>query len=160
MMGTKYLRRLAIYGVERGKSLIWPLRLGVRGIVIERHDGAAECILLVRHTYVSGWYLPGGGIEAGESAPTALARELVEETGVKVLASPVLHGFFFNPKASRRDYVVCYVVRDFRVGARVPDGEIAEAQFFPIDALPEGTSPATRARIAEIFFDIPMTEIW
>jgi 8-oxo-dGTP pyrophosphatase MutT (NUDIX family) len=154
-----YLRLLVGYGAGRGKSLIWPLRLGVRGLVIERRD-EQDCVLLVRHTYISGWYLPGGGVEAGESVHAALARELAEEANVELLASPLLHGLFFNRTASQRHHVACYVVRNFRIAPHRPNFEIAEARFFPADALPEGTSRATRVRIAEVLKNAPATEIW
>ena len=54
-----------------------PMTLGVRAIV---HDRARNAVFLVRHTYVPGWQLPGGGVEPGESADDALARELREES--------------------------------------------------------------------------------
>jgi ADP-ribose pyrophosphatase YjhB (NUDIX family) len=138
------------------KGILSPLRLGVRGVVL---DGDGR-VLLVRHTYVSGWYLPGGGVEAGETAAAALARELSEESGVELLGAPRLHGFFFNPKASRRDYVACYVVREFRVTPIGPNFEIVEARFFSTDALPEDTSPATRARLAEVLTGASVPDVW
>jgi 8-oxo-dGTP pyrophosphatase MutT (NUDIX family) len=150
------IRRLAALGLEHSQRIFRLLRLGVRGVVV---DGRGH-VLLVRHTYVSGWYLPGGGVKAGESPQAALARELSEEAGVELLGFPLLHGFFFNPKASPRDYVACYVVRDFRVVPIEPNFEIAEARFFPADALPDDASPATRARLAEILKGVPFTDIW
>jgi hypothetical protein len=74
---------------------------------------------------------------------------------------PVLHGLFFNTQTSRRDHVAAYVVRNFRVlGERAPNWEIVEARFFPRLALPEGTTRATRARLAEIFDSAPRSELW
>src|SRR5271169_236690 len=88
-----------------------PMTLGVRGVVI---DAAGE-VLLVKHGYVAGWHLPGGGVEAGETCESALARELAEEANVVVEAPLQLHGLFFNAHASRRDHVAVYVVRRFRL---------------------------------------------
>lgn len=60
-----------------------------------------------------------------------------------------------------RDHVALYIVRDFRCdGPRPPDREIAESGFFPLDRLPEGTTPATRARIAEVFDAAPLSPCW
>jgi len=134
-----------------------PMTLGVRGIVAD----PAGAVLLVKHGYVAGWHLPGGGVEAGETCEAALARELQEEANVIVEEPAVLHGLFFNVHVSRRDHVAVYVVRRFRVtGERAPDREILEARFFARDALPQDATRATRARLAEIFEARPLSPFW
>jgi ADP-ribose pyrophosphatase YjhB (NUDIX family) len=134
-----------------------PMTLGVRAVVI---DGD-ECVLLVRHSYVSGWHFPGGGVDVGETCIEALARELKEEASVALEGPPQLHGLFFNARSSRRDHVAVYVVRTFRVlGERAPDWEIEETRFFPRSALPHGTTAAARARLAEIFDSAPLSDRW
>jgi 8-oxo-dGTP pyrophosphatase MutT (NUDIX family) len=147
----------------RSRLLHWsflaarPMTLGVRAIVI----GADDEVMLVRHGYVSGWHFPGGGVEVGETCVQSLTRELEEEARIVIEGPPVLHGLFFNAQSSRRDHVAAYVVRSFRVlGKRPPDWEIAEARFFPRLALPEGTTRATRARLAEIFDSAPLSDRW
>lgn len=131
--------------------------LGVRGVVL---DGS-ERVFLIRHTYVPGWHLPGGGVEAGETPLDALRRELREEGCIAVEETPQLCGVFFNAKVSRRDHVIVYLVRRFTVLApKQPDREIAEAGFFPLDNLPAGTTGATRRRLAEILSGEPQTETW
>ena len=108
-------------------------------------------MFLIRHTYVPGWHLPGGGVETGETTEEALRRELLEEGCIQIDAEPVPHGVFFNSGASKRDHVVVYVIRTFTlVSEKIPDREIAEAGFFPLTALPESTTQATRRRLAEI----------
>src|SRR5947199_6468462 len=117
-----------------------PMTLGVRALVIDEQNR----VLLVRHTYVAGWHLPGGGVEKGETALDSLTRELREEGNIELEEEPRLHGFFFNRKVSPRDHVAVYVVRRFRQSApHAPNLEIAEARFFPRDALPEGVTAAT-----------------
>lgn len=133
------------------------MTLGVRGAAIDR-DGR---VMLIRHTYTPGWHLPGGGVERGEDAGEALRRELREEARLEIGAAPDLHGVFFNRRATRRDHVLVYVVRDFTVlGAKRPDREIAEAAFFPLGALPGGTTPGTRARLDEIAGRVPASPFW
>jgi ADP-ribose pyrophosphatase YjhB (NUDIX family) len=134
-----------------------PMTLGVRALVLSEEDQ----VLLVRHTYVPGWHLPGGGVERGETVLEALTRELREEGNIELEAEPRLHGVFFNKRISPRDHVAVFVVRQFRQSApREADREIAEARFFSRGALPEGVSRATRARLAETLDGAPIAPIW
>jgi len=131
--------------------------LGARAMVI---DGQGR-IFLIKHSYVAGWHLPGGGVETGETFLGALARELAEEGNIVMTAPPALHGVFFNKRASRRDHVALFVVREFRQDAPPrPNYEIIAHGFFALDALPDGTSRATHARIAEVFGGAAVSEVW
>ena len=135
-----------------------PMTLGVRGLV---HREADDSVFLIRHTYVPGWQLPGGGVEADETMEEALARELIEEGNIELRATPELRSMHFNRQASRRDHVALYVITKFRQTApRLPDREIAEAGFFPRGALPRGTTPATHRRLAEVFGGITPSADW
>ena len=117
--------------------------------------------MLVRHTYVKGWYLPGGGVEKGEPAIVALERELREEGNLALDGTPVLAGVFFNRQASPRDHVVLFHVGDFRIlGEKTRDLEIAEARFFPLDGLPADTTPATIRRLDEMSGRSPVSPYW
>jgi len=127
--------------------LVRGMTLGVRGVVLD----AEGKVFLIHHTYVTGWHLPGGGVEAGETFLEALKRELMEEGMIELLAEPALHGLFFNSHVSRRDHVAVYVVREFRqLRLPQPNHEISACGFFAVDALPADTTEGTRRRIAEV----------
>jgi ADP-ribose pyrophosphatase YjhB (NUDIX family) len=123
------------------------MTLGVRAVVIDQRNR----VFLVKHSYVAGWHLPGGGVETGETFLDALRRELVEEGRIELLGEPVLHGMFFNSHVSRRDHVAVYVVRQFRQD-RLPEPnyEIVACGFFETAALPPDTTDGTRRRIGEV----------
>ncbi len=135
-----------------------PMTFGARAMIYDRENRA---VFLIRHTYVPGWQLPGGGVEAGETALEALAREIREECNIAIGGRPQLKAIHFNRQASRRDHIAVYLVTNFTVkGDRKADHEIAEARFFPINALPEDTTPATRRRILEIVSGQAADEDW
>ena len=133
------------------------MTLGVRAVVLD----AENRVFLVRHSYVSGWYLPGGGVDFGETMEQALRRELKEEGDIDLTGDAMLHGIYLNSHVSRRDHVAVYVVRQFsQVGLPAPNREIIECGFFTITALPDGTTPGTRLRIAEVVGGQPPIATW
>lgn len=135
-----------------------PMTLGARALVVREAD---ETVFLIRHTYVPGWQLPGGGVESGETLEEALVRELLEEGNIRLTAPPELRSVHFNTQSSRRDHVAFYLIRHFeQASPRLPDREIAEAGFFPIADLPAGTTPGTLRRIAEVMEGAPVSPHW
>jgi 8-oxo-dGTP pyrophosphatase MutT (NUDIX family) len=155
------LRRAAEPLIRRGMHTYWRftrgMTLGVRGLVL---DGDGR-VFLVKHSYVDGWHLPGGGVETGETLIEALTHELREEGNIELTGPPVLHGVYFNAHASRRDHVALYVVRGFRqTSVPAPNREIVDTGFFAPDALPAETTRGTRARIDEVLRGVPTSEVW
>ena len=129
------------------KRLYWrpsrPVVIGVR-IAPIRADGA---VLMVRHTYLDGWLLPGGGVERGETLPSAAARELSEEAGLTALQLPELVTLETVFKDGKTDHVALYLTTVD--GEPTVDGiEICAAQFFHFEALPDDLSPLTRRHLA------------
>jgi ADP-ribose pyrophosphatase YjhB (NUDIX family) len=121
--------------------------LGVRAIA-ERPDGH---IALVKHTYIDGWHLPGGGVEAGETAAFAVGRELSEEAGVELTGDPELLGIYANHRSFRGDHVLLFRATDW-VGCETrSEGEIECVDWFSPSNLPDDTSGGTRRRLAEIY---------
>lgn len=140
--------RRAYYRLRR------PLPVGVRGLVFE-----GEHVLLVRHTYMDGWYFPGGGVERGEAVEDALRRELIEEVGVRFRGAPALIGAYSNFREFKSDHILLFRVEDWTMAPR-RNFDIAEHGFFPLSAPPEGTSPGTLRRIAELTGSAPPSYLW
>lgn len=154
-------RRALEPALRRVLHLYWRfargMTLGVRALVVDDKGR----IFLVKHSYVSGWHLPGGGVEVGETLAEAVTRELQEEGNIEVTEPPRLHGMFFNDRDSRRDHVALFVVRAFRqASAPVPDHEIVAHGFFAVDELPNDTTAGTRTRIIEVLGGAPVKERW
>lgn len=132
------------------------MTLGVRGVAC---DDAGR-VLLVRHTYASGWHLPGGGVERGETAIEAVRREMAEEGGVAAEGAPQLIGCYSNHANFPGDHILLFWIERWRPCAPSADQEIAERGFFPTDALPEGATKGTRRRIAEVFGGAQSSPHW
>lgn len=121
--------------------------LGVR-VIVEDDAGA---VLLVRHSYIEGWYLPGGGVEREETLAEAARREVFEETGVAASEDPQLLNVYLHTGGTRRDHVGLFHLAKWQQAETflVPNAEIVEARFFAQEDLPQGLSKATARRLEE-----------
>ena len=65
--------------------------------LIRDHDR----VLLVTNTTSQGYYLPGGGLESGESLEEALHREILEEAGITITITRLITAaedfFYYDP---------------------------------------------------------------
>lgn len=130
--------------------------LGVRAIATDDEDR----ILLVKHTYLHGWWLPGGGVDKGETTHAAVVRELREEAGVIANQDPRLLSLHSNERFFPGDHVAVFHINSFEVTERTSHGEIADIGWFAPDALPDETTKATRQRIAEFLGQQPTSPVW
>jgi 8-oxo-dGTP pyrophosphatase MutT (NUDIX family) len=132
---------LAYSRVTRGMTL------GVRAMLV-----SGDSLVLVKHSYMPGWYLPGGGVEPGETLGEAVRREAAEEAGARLTGPAQLFGMYRNREADRRDHVGLFVCREWEPlpGGWRRSGEIVGMQLFAFSALPEDATRATRTRIAEV----------
>lgn len=90
--------------------------VGVGAIVLD-DDGRLLCVRRGREPAAGLWSLPGGRIEFGETAAEAVAREVLEETGMQVEVGE-LAGYIDVIGSERH-----YLVMDFH--ARVVGGALA-----------------------------------
>lgn len=134
-------------------------RGGTLGVRVAALDPAGR-VLLVRHTYLRGWWLPGGGVDRGESAGEAARRELREETGLIATAQPRLVSIHDNGRHFAGDHVLLYRVDAFETGERSSHGEIAETGWFDPAALPVDVNRPSARRLAEMFDGAPVDPVW
>lgn len=150
---------LAMTAMHRLRRSLWfvttPVTVGVKAIPL-LPDGR---VVMVRHTYVRGWHLPGGKVEAGETPAAAVERELREEIGMTGSRGPAFVAAFDHRPDFKRDTVHLYVARDVAYVPRL-SLEIEAIGAFAPDALPPETTPATRRRLAELASGAPPPAYW
>lgn len=135
-----------------------PLTLGVRVILL---DQSQTKVLLVHHTYTDGWHFPGGGVDVGETIEHAALRELREECAITPQGTLTLQGLYFQKKVNNRDHVaVFHGLADEKALGFKPSREITQAQFFPLDALPETATQPTRQRLEEYAGRAEISSLW
>jgi ADP-ribose pyrophosphatase YjhB (NUDIX family) len=137
------------------RGLAAPVSLGVCAIATAP-DGR---VILVRHTYRAGWYLPGGGVAHGETGEAAIQRELAEEVGLVEGGPPQLFGFYLRRNGKHCDYIAVYTLNRVVTAFR-PNVEIAELCFADPAAPPEGTSLGATRRLAEFAGGAVKSEQW
>lgn len=137
------------------KSLVNPCIFGASAVAEDAQGG----VLLVRHSYIGGWQLPGGGVNAGEAPEHAVVRELEEEVGLAESTPPEFVGLYSRRILWVSNVIALYRLRNVRIQFR-PGVEIREAAFFNPRALPDGTSGAVRRRLAELYDKAPRTHHW
>ena len=136
--------------------LLRGMTLGVRAVAVDPQGR----VMLVKHTYLAGWWLPGGGVDRGETTLDAAARELFEETGLTATAPGRLVSAHSNERFFKGDHVLVYRFDAFEPGELTHHGEIAETGWFDPSALPEDAHRSTRARLAEMFGGAPVDPRW
>ena len=142
------MNRLLQLGWALRRRLIGALRLRTRGVKVMVFNGRGE-LLLIRNGYgdTRSFVLPGGGVGRREDPLAAAARELVEEVGIAA-ADLRLLGDYQASCEGKRDSISLFEGSSSQP-IRIDGREVSEAGFFPLEALPEATSPATRRRVRQ-----------
>lgn len=123
-----------------------PINVAVKIMLVR--DGR---VLLVKHTYRSGWYLPGGGVKRRETLEEAARREAREEVGATIHHLS-LFGVYSGIRGCDNDHIAVFVSEAFDL-ADVASLEIEEIAFYDMDNLPDDVARAGGRRIAEYLSD-------
>lgn len=102
--------------------------------IIETDSG--RIVLVRRRNAPSGWALPGGFVDPGESLAEAVRRESLEETSLEIEVLEIFHVYSRPWRDPRGDTIsVVYHCR----GNGIPRGgdDAADADLFDPDSIPE-----------------------
>jgi len=132
------------------------MTLGTRGVVTDCHGR----MLVVRQRYTNGWIFPGGGVDRGEAPITALKREMIEETGIRLKGKLIMHGLFSNHDNFPGDYVAVYIANSFEDGPWRPSLEITERAFLDPLEICEDCSGGMQRRLAELAGTRQISDLW
>src|SRR5215216_6769225 len=129
-------RRSPVFVRRAGVWLTQPRFAVTAGAVVSDERGR---VLLLRHVLRkgSGWGIPGGFLNAGEQPEEAVRRELREETGLELDAAELA---FVRTLPHVRQVEVIFRGRMSAAsfGRLSKSFEIDRAEWFALDALPEG----------------------
>ena len=139
MTDAPRVQRLAVYALIRRPDEVLLTRISQRG------------------HHVGSWTLPGGGIDHGEEPRSALSRELVEETGLRVKIGSLLdvHSQHFTGRAPSGQ------VEDFHGVHLIFEAALLDAQPTPVVIERDGTTDAVAwVRVAQIQSDaLPVLDV-
>jgi len=145
--------RVAVFRAFYGLPSKWRrrlVRLGTAGYIIGAvtivRDEERSRILLLRQPPGPGWSIPGGLLNRGEHPLAGAARELAEETGIRVEPEQIRPGV---PNAivhtgGRWVDMVFEVSVPATATFDVDDAEVHEAAWHPLADLPRLTGPTAR----------------
>ncbi|ATQ42736.1 NUDIX domain-containing protein [Caulobacter mirabilis] len=115
-------------------------------------DGRLLLVKRLRQPEADHWGLPGGKIDWGEGLRAAVAREIAEEVGLTITPDRLLCIAETIDKGDGMHWVApTYLVED-AVGeaALLEPDKMGGVAWFPLDALPEPLTDATKAALAAL----------
>lgn len=134
-----------------------PPRIAVGAVVLDRSAPGAPRVLLVKRArppLAGRWSLPGGSVEPGERLADAVAREVLEETGLAVRVGPLLEIIeILEPPYH-------YVILDYACepvgGSLLAGDDAAEAVFSAVDLLATYALTESAERVIQRALGLPV----
>ena len=149
-----YVEKLLLTLAVHARALMSPVDFGVAALV---EQGGK--VVLVRHSYKSGWLLPGGAVGHGEPPGEAILRELREEIGLTHSATPQLFGLYTRKALLATNVIALYRVREAAFVFK-PGFEIRAVKLADPASPPPGTAPAVQRRLKELLGEAPQRPHW
>lgn len=106
-------------------------------------------VLLIKRRDVPVWALPGGGIDKGEDALTAIKREIKEETGLDVASIKYKGTYHPISNIASKTYLYTGIAKSTQTIKQTE--ETVDCEFFPINNLPEDLVPFYKTWIEDSF---------
>jgi ADP-ribose pyrophosphatase YjhB (NUDIX family) len=141
------------------------IRLSVSAVVWRDRPGGE--LLLMQRSDNGHWGLPGGYVELGESVAAACAREVLEETGVRVEIGKLV-GVYSDPRRQVIDYGdgrrvhavnLCFEARATGSGTATTPHETVATGYFTASALPAPLVPIHEIRIRDALTGAPSAAV-
>ncbi len=104
------------------------------GAVVRDDDGRVLLVLRARDPSRGRWSIPGGRVEPGETLEQAAAREVLEETGLRVAVGAELWQLTI-PAGDGREFEVHDFAATVVDGTLIPGDDAADARWVRADEL-------------------------
>jgi 8-oxo-dGTP pyrophosphatase MutT (NUDIX family) len=129
-------------------------------------DDQRQRLLLLKRADNGLWCVPGGSMEPGESLTEACIREVLEETGLKVVTKRLIstitnpHWLLEYPNGNRLQYVILHFEAKMISGNLTLGDETIDLKYYSQDEIANlQVHPLDRLRIADSFNESEQTII-
>ena len=150
-----FVRRVLLMLGLGTKALMSPVAFGVNAVV----DDETGRVILVRHRYMQGLHLPGGGVSSGEPPAEAVIRELQEELGLFESSPPEFMSLYTRQFGFITNVVALYRVRNAKIAFK-PNFEIRDIAHIDPNEPPDDVRPGARRRLSELVGASPVSPYW